>query len=1341
MTQSVLRFFHVTLTLASCLMAGTLTAQELTLNDAPANAGATQSALASQVHHSIPLAFSAGEIGEILQKRPARMSLALPSSIPLPSRIELDAFDIFTPEAKAYVVTAEGGHEVPFRQRWISYRGSLPGETRSQIILNITLEGIDATIETGSGRYYIRMAENNSSAGTKNALFFSASAWKSVTPFLCGVEDAQARTSHEDAILQEIRQRQNPWNGLPALEKQKSIPTVRPVSPSLQFGPAISTDTIDVRVALEGDYELFLAMGTEQAALNLMMSTITFASGVYLAETGIKLTVPFIRVWTTTVNHPYGHVDLFGTMDDFMRHWKQNMNNVDRTVAHLFTNSARWSNTSGFVGIAQLNALCNNQIGYGVTEVRQPAGDGHRMTFVHELGHNFGARHTHSCFWPGGPLDLCAPIENGACYNGPVVQSEGTIMSYCSTRNFVFGQIIGELIRRNAEFASCAPSTVQPAIAAADSSFLNDLYTSTGGPSWNARDNWGTGPVARWNGVTVRGGRVIAMNLSANNLNGPIPSSIANLTSLRSLNLSGRNKYHVPYVASPDPATDRSNANRLTGSIPSSIGQLTELEELDVSNNLLTGEPPEEILSMTKLRVLNLSENSLASGIPFELGNLTNLELLDIWRTNIGGPIPSSIGNLTKLQVLVLSNTSGVGISGPIPQELGNLPRLTILDLSMNKLSGTIPSQLGNLSSLTVLHLQNNQLTGSIPAQFVSLTGLQSLSLSDNQLSGSIPSFIGTFSGLSSVSLQNNQFSGPIPPELGNLDLLGLHLENNQLSGPIPPGLGKLTTLLDFALQGNQLTGTIPDSLQYLGSTAPSDFGGLLIFNVADNRLTGAIPSWLQQRAGVTELGLGGNLLDEQTGPIPGWIYNRPALVTLHLHGMGYSGPIPPQLFNFASIQSVKLSGNKLTGEIPQEISSRTTLNILWLSDNQLTGSIPTNIGNNLPMRELRLSGNKLSGTVPSSIGQILNLQYLSLSGNNLGGALPGTLAQLGGLKYLALHDNDFTSIPALQQLGGLRQPGTVLSLQNNRLNFAALADLIFSHNQAPFANLTYAPQKPFGNTAIVEAAPGSNVTMTVSLSGANNTYQWYKDGGAISGATDTSYTISTIAASHAGQYTASVRNPGVPDLTLFRSPYVVSVYTAGFPRTVTLQSPAASAAGLTNPVTLQWNKDALATSYHVYVDTSQGFSSPLLFKNESVTDTVLQLSSLSLLKPYYWRVRGINNLGSGAWSEVRTFTMSSLVSVEEAIAEVPSTFRLDQNYPNPFNPGTTIGFGVPEPSFVRIVIYDVLGRQLATLVEGEFAPGSYRKYWNASGLPSGVYLYRMEAGAFRESRKVFLLK
>ncbi|MGH2566921.1 MAG: zinc-dependent metalloprotease family protein, partial [Bacteroidota bacterium] len=618
------------------------------------------------------------QIGEILRLRPQHITLDVPREIQFPSRIELEAFEILTPDAKVYVVGAEGNREMPFRQRWLSYRGRLPGDERSRVIVNITPDGIDAAVDSRGGRYYIRMAQGPAKDGLLSAFLFPASALKSVAPFLCGVSQTQARTTHEEAILYELRQRHQPQPKPPSFRQQSAIPDAQPLNRALQFGPAISTDTIEVRVALEGDYELFLAMGSsEQAALDLMMSTATFASGVYLDETGVMLTVPFIRVWTTEVGHPYGHIDLFKTMEQFMSYWKQSMNHVDRTIAHLFTNAARWTNVSGFVGIAQLDALCNYQIGYGVTDVRQPQGDGHLMTFTHEVGHNFGARHTHSCFWPGGPVDLCAPIEDGGCYTGPIVQSEGTIMSYCATRNFEFGQAVSELIRRNAEFAVCAPSIPQLAVAVEDSSFLNELYATTGGAAWNANTNWDSGPVFGRTGVVVRGGRVIGLTLPANNLSGPIPSSISNLTALRVLNLSGRSKHHSPYVAFPDPTTDVANGNKLTGSIPSSIAQITSLEELDLSNNLLTGDLPAGITSMTQLRALNLSENfSLTGTIPQAVGNLTNLEMLDLWRTGITGTIPSSIGNLTNLRVLILSEMLGIvggqlaRLSGPIPSEL-----------------------------------------------------------------------------------------------------------------------------------------------------------------------------------------------------------------------------------------------------------------------------------------------------------------------------------------------------------------------------------------------------------------------------------------------------------------------------------------------------------------------------------------------------------------------------------------------------------------------------------------------------------------------------------------------
>jgi len=91
--------------------------------------------------------------------------------------------------------------------------------------------------------------------------------------------------------------------------------------------------------------------------------------------------------------------------------------------------------------------------------------------------------------------------------------------------------------------------------------------------------------------------------------------------------------------------------------------------------------------------------------------------------------------------------------------------------------------------------------------------------------------------------------------------------------------------------------------------------------------------------------------------------------------------------------------------------------------------------------------------------------------------------------------------------------------------------------------------------------------------------------------------------------------------------------------------------------------------------------------------------------------------------------------------ANIPSAYSLSQNYPNPFNPNTVISYQLPVMSHISLKVYDLLGREVATLVNEVKPAGIFRHLWNASTLPSGVYFYQLQAGSYREVKKALLLK
>ena len=140
---------------------------------------------------------------------------------------------------------------------------------------------------------------------------------------------------------------------------------------------------------------------------------------------------------------------------------------------------------------------------------------------------------------------------------------------------------------------------------------------------------------------------------------------------------------------------------------------------------------------------------------------------------------------------------------------------------------------------------------------------------------------------------------------------------------------------------------------------------------------------------------------------------------------------------------------------------------------------------------------------------------------------------------------------------------------------------------------------------------------------------------------------------------------------------------------------------------------------------------------------------------PYIYRFSksfGITSYSNVAWLTRYYFDLEGciisdntygnlLVSVENESTFNSLTFSLAQNYPNPFNPVTSIQFAISNSQFVSIKVYDVLGKEIATLVNEQKPAGEYNVEFNGTGLPSGIYFYQLRAGNFVETKKMVLLR
>jgi Leucine-rich repeat (LRR) protein len=416
---------------------------------------------------------------------------------------------------------------------------------------------------------------------------------------------------------------------------------------------------------------------------------------------------------------------------------------------------------------------------------------------------------------------------------------------------------------------------------------------------------------------------------------------------------------------------------------------------------------------------------------------------------------------------------------------IDGVAHVTKIELSLNNLGGLLPSSIDSFTKLKILNLESNQLIGGIPTSVGQLLNLEFLNLSFNySLSGTIPLSIGNLTKLRVLGLQFDALTGTIPTEIGNLiDLTKLDLTYNQLSGTIPTSIGNLTKLNYMDLAWNSLTGSIPSSIGTLNS--------LQILRLSGNQLSQSIPNSI------------GNL------------YN---LIDFQLSDNQLSGIIPIEFGNLTKLENLRLENNQLSGNIPNEIGNLIKLQNLYMQNNQLTGSIPVGIGNLTILQNLYMQNNQLTGSIPVGIGNLTSLYYLQLQGNQLSDVIPSGLFDNSNLQF---------------------------NFQDNYFRF-----IDFKNDFSKFTGrIVYSYQKKVDTPLTIAVTAGVSTTLTMCEDDRfltnEDTFQWYKDGVAIAGATNREYTF-TPTVNDAGVYYCLSKNPTITALTLEREPITLTVNPAG---------------------------------------------------------------------------------------------------------------------------------------------------------------------------------------------------
>jgi metallopeptidase family M12-like protein/VCBS repeat protein len=381
--------------------------------------------------------------------------------------LNLSRLELLSPNAAVTTSDASGSRPLPIDITL--FKGVVEGDPTSSAVLSMTPDGVLGSVETAGERYVISRART--SVADERLLVVAPDRLLELPPqeFRCGAEASQ---------------------GAPGQRRDRSTRESRSESEPLVARP--SDLRLRCQVAIDCDYEFFADRfhSDSIAAAHYMLTVLATISAIYERDLNVTFQVSYFNIWTTA-DDPYTKNGLcdyndpeYDQLREFRYWWLNYRTEVHRDVAHLVT--GRFSGGCAYIG----GTLCNTfseHTSYGMTAVQGGFEFPNNwatwdvFAMAHEIGHNFGSPHTHSCFWQGvnppylptgALIDTCYTPE-GFCYSGPthiLPPDKGTIMSYCHIGGGVpdrirlaFHPICVSLMRQTIDRSPCLDTAaVQP---------------------------------------------------------------------------------------------------------------------------------------------------------------------------------------------------------------------------------------------------------------------------------------------------------------------------------------------------------------------------------------------------------------------------------------------------------------------------------------------------------------------------------------------------------------------------------------------------------------------------------------------------------------------------------------------------------------------------------------------------------------------------------------------------------------------------------------------------------------------------------------------------------------